>query len=121
MANSIVNPKKTSALHEILQWSLIRPEWQRDALRRIIEKGILDGADILELERISRAKIQTAAIKPVHMAAQPLTAAHLPSSPGASESVSLISMGDLQYVNRLPAGSVCGKVEMEKLVMQFCA
>jgi energy-coupling factor transporter ATP-binding protein EcfA2 len=105
MTTSIASPKKASALHEILQWSTTRPEWQRDALRRIIEKGTLDVTDILELERISRGKIQIAAIKPIHMAAQPLTVAHLPSSPGASESVSLISMGDLHYVNRLPSGA----------------
>lgn len=105
MTTSGAASKKASALHEILQWSATRPEWQRDALRRIIEKGTLDDVDILELERISRAKIKIASIKPVHLAAQPLAAAHLPSSPGSSDSVSLISMGDLQYVNRLPSGS----------------
>ena len=105
MTTSIATPKKASALYEILQWSTTRPEWQRDALRRIIEKGTLDGTDILELERISRGKIQIAAIKPVQMPAQPLTGAHLPSAPGTGESVSLVSMGDLQCVNRLPAGS----------------
>jgi len=31
--------KQTSAIHEILNWSVNRPEWQRDALRRIVEKG----------------------------------------------------------------------------------
>ena len=35
-----LNPStnKKSPLHEILSWSTSRPEWQRDALRRIIEK-----------------------------------------------------------------------------------
>lgn len=105
MTNNVANPQKASALHEILQWSATRPEWQRDALRRIIEKGALDSTDVQELENICRVKIQIAAIKPPHVAAQPLSAAHLPSAPGVSESVSLLRMGDLQYVNRLPAGS----------------
>ena len=105
MTNNVANPTKTSALHEILKWSGTRPEWQRDTLRRIMEKGTLDNTDIQELEHICRGKIQIAAIKPPHMAAKPLCAAHLPSALGTSESVSLLRMGDLQYVNRLPAGS----------------
>lgn len=106
MTNNVANPQKASALHEILQWSNTRPEWQRDALRRIIEKGTLDNTDIQELENICRGKIQVAAIKPPRIAAQPLAASHLPTAPGATESVSLLRMGDLRYVNRLPAGSM---------------
>jgi len=105
MTTPSVNPKKSSPLHEILQWSTSRPEWQRDALRRIIEKGGLDNTDIQELERISRSKIKNAAIKPVPLAAQPLTAGHLPSAPGASGSVALLSLDNLKNVNRLPDGS----------------
>lgn len=105
MAATGTNTKTTSPLHEILQWSTTRPEWQRDALRRIIEKGALDTTDIEELERISRRGLQNTAIKPVHLAVVPLAAMHLPAAPGASGSVSLLSMGDLQYVSRLPSGS----------------
>lgn len=105
MAASGTSTKTTSPLQEILQWSATRPEWQRDALRRIVEKGALDAADIEELERISRSALQNAAIKPVHLAAVPFAATHLPAAPGASGSVSLLSMGDLQCVNRLPSGS----------------
>lgn len=105
MASSGTNTKTTSPLHEILQWSATRPEWQRDALRRIIEKGALDATDIEELERISRSALQNTAIKPVHLAAVPFASTHLPAAPGASGSVSLLSMGDLQCVNRLPPGS----------------
>ena len=48
--------KPASALHELLAWSNARPEWLRDALRRIVVKGGVDDADIKELERICRAK-----------------------------------------------------------------
>ena len=105
MTNASTKVKK-SPLHEILSWSLNRPEWQRDALRRIVEKGGINDADIVELERISRAKLKADAVKPAPMAFVPLTAAHLPPAPGAAQSVSLISIGDLQNVNRLPAGAV---------------
>lgn len=104
MTASGISPQKSSPLHEILQWSSLRPEWQSDALRRIIEKGNLDANDIDELERISRAKVQNAAIKPTPIVAKPLTKAHLPSGPGASVAVSLLSLNDLKNVSRLPDG-----------------
>ena len=50
--------KQASALHEILIWSVVRPDWQRDALRRILENGNLAKTDLLDLERICRAKHQ---------------------------------------------------------------
>ena len=94
--------KQTSAMHEILNWSTGRPDWQRDALRRILEKGSLVESDLLELDRICRAKHQVdtsnlSAIQCVH-----LTQLHLPPAPGAAESVSLVSVGDFKNVNRLP-------------------
>ncbi len=103
MTNATVQIKK-SPLHEILSWSSKRPDWQRDALRRIVEKGEIDEADIAELERISRSKLKADAIKPAPMAFVPLSATHLPPAPGAAQSVSLLSIGDLQNVNRLPTG-----------------
>ena len=41
MMMATVNVKKSSPLHEILQWSTSRPEWQRDGLRQIILKSRL--------------------------------------------------------------------------------
>jgi energy-coupling factor transporter ATP-binding protein EcfA2 len=104
MTNASIQIKK-SPLHEILNWSANRPEWQRDALRRVVEKGEIDNADIVELERISRARLKADAVKPVPMVAVPLSAAHLPPAPGAAQSVSLLSIGDLRNVNRLPSGA----------------
>lgn len=43
-----------STLHSILSWSADRPVWLRDALRRIISKGVLDQIDHQELENIFR-------------------------------------------------------------------
>lgn len=105
MTSIIPLVKKTSALHEILGWSLKQPEWQRDALRRIVEKGALDDGDLDELERICRSQLKLEIVKPVPMPTNPLLESHLPPAPGAAESVSLISISDLQNVNRLPNGS----------------
>lgn len=104
MTSKILTNAPTSALHEILNWSAGRPDWQRDALRRIFEKGNLVETDLLELERICRARHQvdtsnSSAIQCVH-----LTQTHLPPAPGAAESVSLVSVGDFKNVNRLPPG-----------------
>jgi len=104
MSASENTKKQTSALHEVLNWSAGRPDWQRDALRRIFEKGNLVESDLAELERICRAKYQvdtsdSSAIQCVY-----LTQLHLPPSPGVAESVSLISVGDFKNVNRLPPG-----------------
>lgn len=104
MTNASIQIKK-SPLHEILNWSANRPEWQRDALRRVVEKGEIDNADIVELERISLVRLKADAVKPVPMVAVRLSAAHLPPAPGAAQSVSLLSIGDLRNVNRLPSGA----------------
>lgn len=96
---------KKSPIHDILNWSAIRPEWQRDALRRIIEKGQIDDVDIVELERISRAKLTMEEVKPEPMAAVPLSVDHLPPAPGLATSVSLLSLSNLKNVNRLADGA----------------
>jgi energy-coupling factor transporter ATP-binding protein EcfA2 len=102
-----LNPsvKSKSPLHEILVWSNNRPEWQRDALRRIIENGQISIVDTVELEKISRSAIKHPSVKPAPIKANPLTSAHLPSAPGAAESVSLVSLSALKGVNQLPHGS----------------
>ena len=93
-----------SALHEILNWCVKRPDWQRDALRRILEKGNLEKTDLMELERICRAKHQVDTSKSPAIQCVPLTQTHLPPATGAAESVSLVSIGDFKNVNRLPPG-----------------
>lgn len=98
--------KPTSALHEILAWSKSRPLWQQDALRRIIVNGSISEIDLKELESLCRAKHFVPADQEHAEVAQPLLATHLPPAPGAESSVSLVSIGDLQHVNRLPSNQV---------------
>ena len=41
-------------LAEILQWSESRPDWQRDALRRLVKNGDLEDADLEALTEICK-------------------------------------------------------------------
>jgi hypothetical protein len=45
----------SNVLLEILAWSLDRPAWQRDALRRIFVQGGLNDGDVDDLTDISKA------------------------------------------------------------------
>jgi len=44
-----------NVLREILQWSTARPEWQRDALRRLVTQPQIEESDVSELTTICKA------------------------------------------------------------------
>jgi hypothetical protein len=93
-------PQKT-VLETILDWSMGRPLWQRDALRRIIANGRLTDVDIGELVDLCKQgkAAPVGALKTV-----PLEKAHLPANPGQIAAVSLLSIADVTGVNNLAAG-----------------
>lgn len=90
-----------TVLETILGWSVGRPLWQRDALRRIVAKGRLDGDDINELVYLCK---KGRGGKDIALEPDPLTAAHLPANPGEGASVSLLSVADVEGVNNLATG-----------------
>ena len=92
-----------SAPHEILKWSTSRPGWQRDALRRIVVKGVLDEKDFLELNHICRARHDIVLDKEWIEKVVPLDKSHIPPELGSEASVELVSIGNLKGVNRLPS------------------
>jgi hypothetical protein len=96
-------PMPISALHEILIWSTSRPQWQRDALRRIVVQGSVSAADINELDQLCRSKHELAQACATTLKAVPLDESHIPPGLGSQESVTLMSIGNLQGVNRLPS------------------
>ena len=98
--------KVLSALHEILEWSATRPDWQKDALRRIVIHSVISDDDLAKLDRICRAKHGADSSKEPALPADPLAASHLPSVPGVAESVSIASVGLLVRVNRIPPDQV---------------
>lgn len=96
MTKSAPSPK--TVLEYVLEWSLQRPLWQRDALRRIITKGSLDASDLQELVELCKQGKMGAidGSKPV-----PLEKNHLPANPGAGASAALIAIKDVEGVNNL--------------------
>ena len=44
-----------NVLYEILEWSRVRPVWQRDALRRLVLKGELNDVDISALTEVCKS------------------------------------------------------------------
>jgi energy-coupling factor transporter ATP-binding protein EcfA2 len=85
----------------ILNWSQERPLWQRDALRRIVLKGQLDASDLSELADLCK---QGKGEKSITLKPEPLSKIHLPANPDEGESVSLLSICDVEGVNNLAAG-----------------
>jgi hypothetical protein len=102
MASPIKSNKPISVLHDIFAWSIGRPTWQCDALRRIITKETLDETDKAELENLCRQTPGAVAANGKPLVAVPLALNHLPPAPNAQTAVSLEYLNNLTGVNRLP-------------------
>jgi hypothetical protein len=91
-----------SVLQAILDWSLDRPTWVRDALRRVVQSTDLtdeDVSDVLALCRRSEGlPIADGSDEPV---ASPLEIRHLPTQPTVQESVALLAIKQPTGVNAL--------------------
>ena len=87
--------KSEEALASILAWSRERPEWQRDALRRLCVHGSISEGDLVELADICRNKGQ---------GFRPLEAEHIPDPRSATSTVRLRRIKDVQNVNALKVG-----------------
>ena len=84
--SDVTRKKPDSVLQRVLEWSKTRPEWQRDALRRIVLSGFPDEAAIDEILQLCKKEHgdQTVAIE-----AEPFSKDDLPVDPGAGESITL--------------------------------
>ncbi|MFG0329751.1 MAG: AAA family ATPase [Phycisphaerales bacterium] len=88
---------KVNVLKEIIDWSAERPDWQRDALRRLVVHGELETSEIDDLARICKAShgLTDAA------ETDPLARDHLPEPESAATPVSLASLTHHAGVNAL--------------------
>jgi hypothetical protein len=93
----------TSPFASILAWSANWPDWQRDALRRIVGAGKLSNEDLAELAAICRFKHGLPPATGAAPIANPLTSAHTPGGADGSASISLSKLSGLQNVGRLPS------------------
>lgn len=82
------------AMMEILEWSKDRPNWQRDALRRIVQNGSLGVSDIQELVEICIDK---------NAVFETLKSAHLSAGAAQSQKISLGGVENPQQINALAA------------------
>lgn len=87
-------------LRDILDWSTSRPDWQRDALRRLVSASVLTDEEIGELVHMvqqSRGlKVEVTALGPI-----PLAEAHIAIPAEGGEAVVLTSLRDFSNVNAL--------------------
>lgn len=88
-------------LDELLDWSVNRPAWQRDALRRLVVAGELSDRDMQELAEVCKATHGLAEPADAH----PLTKEDVPVRRGPSSApVSLTSIYHHRGVNALAEG-----------------
>lgn len=88
-----------NVLEEILNWSESRPLWQRDALRRIIQKGVLEESDIKDL--VDQCKCAHGLTE--RISSFPLEETHIPKTNISQDKISLISLKHHAGVNALAA------------------
>jgi energy-coupling factor transporter ATP-binding protein EcfA2 len=88
-----------SLLQQILVWSQSLPEWQSDAVSRLLKKQTLSDADKEELYALLKAVHGIP--DPQGRTAKPLTASLVPASLGSATSVTLLAIKNLRHVNAL--------------------
>jgi hypothetical protein len=89
----------TNIFAEILQWSTLQPQWQRDALRRLFTVGALTPTDLDALTDICKS---AHGLAPSSKKAVPLSTQHLPvGGPATATAVFLVDLTHHTGVNAL--------------------
>lgn len=83
---------EAETLQDIITWSASRPLWQRDALRRLCQKGSLEESDYIELLEICKTDPAKAL---------PITSEHAPAPEAASSHIYLRKIHSVEHVNAL--------------------
>jgi len=102
-ANSPVTTRMT--VHDdILAWSIDLPHWQRDALRRIVEKGSFDVSDTDELTAACREAYGLSEDSAPELTL--LATEHIPSRQQSARKITLCSISEAANVNALDSSQV---------------
>lgn len=107
-----------AVLTDILEWSADRPEWQRDALRRIVAQGSVTEQDVAELCRICLAQRGTDDPENAAPDPNPLVAEHLLPRQGQTNRVQLAGLREIQGVNALAPDQQMG-FELDGMTIVF--
>lgn len=92
-----------SLLNDILAWATTDlTQWQRDAVRRLFQKGTLDRQDLDDLYAL--LKSSHGLPDPQNRQPVPLAKEHFPAHESNLDSVVLRAMRDLKHVNRIAPG-----------------
>lgn len=92
-------------LNDILKWTESLPMWQRDACRRLLQKEAgLEEVDHSELYRILKKENGIDVDNVPDLV--PLTNDHLPAEVAHGDTVTLVSLRDLENVNQIPSENV---------------
>src|ERR1700677_2402354 len=94
-------PMPTFTFDDLLAWSERLPDWQRDALRRVLA-GRLTEADIADLAAMARAA--QGLTTPGSPSPDHATSSHVRSSGASTPPVALVALRDITYVNALASG-----------------
>jgi len=85
-------------LRRVLEWSRLRPIWQRDALRRLLTQNAISEDDIEELAQLC---LKGFGDKSVTISGVPLESHHIPSNPGQGESIRIKEISHVKGVNQI--------------------
>lgn len=86
-----------TVLEKILEWSRSRPNWQRDALRRLVLQGDLSEGDLVDLKEICKGEHGLCEQQEVF----PLEKIHIPPTDAVAARVTLDSIFHQRGVNAL--------------------
>ncbi|MCP4369444.1 MAG: AAA family ATPase [Deltaproteobacteria bacterium] len=84
-------------LKEILSWSVNRPAWQRDALRRLVHSDSLDDNDLAEITELCKGAHGLSE----NQNTEPLNESHIPTDGNDTGTVNLLSISHYNGVNAL--------------------
>lgn len=91
----------TNIYPEILDWSPSRPEWQRDALRRLVIAPNLTEKDIEELKTLCKESHGLREEKKPKLKAEPLKPEHIPCITPQDIPVRIKAISDVKNVNAI--------------------
>lgn len=90
---------RLSILQEILEWSQAIPDWQSDAIGRLLSKPELTEDDLADL--LALLKIEHGIPDPQGRSATKLSAAQVPAAPNPDAPVQLVAIKNLLHVNAI--------------------